>query len=67
MRRKDREMPREFALQIIDSSLWAVVSMAGADGEPYGVPLSLVRNGEVLYFHAAMEGKRPIYLQRMRG
>ena len=58
MRRKDREMPREFALQIIDSSLWAVVSMAGADGEPYGVPLSLVRDGEVLYFHAAMGGKK---------
>ena len=57
MRRKDREMPIEFAHEVIDKAEYGVVSMI--DGEkPYGVPLSIVRRGDVLYFDAAKEGRK---------
>ena len=57
MRRKDREMPLQFAHQVIDKATYGVVSMI--DGEmPYSVPLSIVRSGDVLYFHSAMQGRK---------
>lgn len=57
MRRKDREMSTEFGVEIIDKAEYAVVSMI--DGEQaYGLPLSVVRNGEHLYFHSAKEGRK---------
>lgn len=57
MRRKDREMDREFGIKIIDKAQYGVVSMV--DGEKaYGLPLSLVRNGDFLYFHSAKEGRK---------
>lgn len=61
MRRKDRERDREFALEVIDRCEYGVVAVQGE--EPYCLPLSLVRVGEELYFHCAMEGKK---LDRMR-
>lgn len=58
MRRKDREMSREFGLKVIDKSRYGVLSMTGEDNEPYGIPLSIVRDGSNLYFHSAMDGKK---------
>lgn len=58
MRRKDREMSQEFALTVIDKSVFGVLSLVDDGGEPYGIPLSLVRDGNTLYFHAAKEGRK---------
>ena len=58
MRRKDREMNREFGMKIIDKSRYGVISMVDEDNEPYGIPLSIVRDGDNLYFHSAMEGRK---------
>jgi len=58
MRRKDREMDREFGLGIIDKARYGVLSMLDEENGPYGVPLSLVREGGTLYFHSAKEGKK---------
>lgn len=58
MRRKDREMGREFALQIIDNSEYGVLSVIDADSAPYALPLSLVRKEDSLYFHSAQGGKK---------
>lgn len=57
MRRKDREMSREFALEIIDEAQFGVMSLA-KDNEPYGIPLSIVRDGDKLLFHTAREGHK---------
>ncbi len=57
MRRKDREMGREFGLSIIDKAPFGVLSMVDA-GKPYGIPLSIVRAGNSLYFHSAPEGRK---------
>lgn len=56
MRRSDREMPESFAYEIADKALWAMLSLVDAQGNPYGVPLSLVRDGKDFYFHCASEG-----------
>lgn len=57
MNRKDREMDKEFGLGIIDDSKFGVVSVIDGD-EPYGIPLSIARIGEMLYFHSAKDGKK---------
>lgn len=56
MRRRDREMPADFARQVLDHCLWATLSMQTLDSTPYAVPLSIVRDGDYLYFHAAKAG-----------
>lgn len=58
MRRTDREQGESFALGIIDSCQYGVAAMTGSDGVPYCIPLSLVRIGNSLYFHCALEGTK---------
>ena len=62
MRRKDRERDREFGLAVIDQCEYGTVAIQGE--EPYCLPLSLVRVGEELYFHCALEGKKIDLLQK---
>ena len=58
MRRKDREMPEEFAWEVADRCPWMVLSMTGPEGQPYCVPLSMAREGRSFYFHCAREGEK---------
>lgn len=58
MRRKDREMGIEFGLKVIDKAAYGILSMIDENDEPYGIPLSIVRDGDILYFHSAMDGKK---------
>ncbi len=58
MRRKDREMNREFGLKVIDKANHGILSMVDKEGDPYGIPLSIVRDENTLYFHSAMDGKK---------
>lgn len=62
MRRKDRAMDRAFALEIIEEAAYGVVSLA-KEGEPYGLPLSLVREGDRLLFHSALEGHKYDFIE----
>ena len=56
MRRKDRERDRDFGLAVVDECEYGTVAIQG--GEPYCLPLSLVRVEDDLYFHCALEGKK---------
>lgn len=56
MRRKDREMSSEAAWQAVDDAPWATVSMIDPEGYPYSAVVSHAREGEILYFHCAVEG-----------
>ena len=58
VRRKDREVDLDQAYEIIDKSDFGVMSMSGQKGIPYGVPLSFARKGRILYFHAALDGRK---------
>jgi hypothetical protein len=64
MRRKDREMNREFGIEIIDKSSYGIISVIDENNEPYGIPLSIVRNGNNLYFHSAKDGKKVKIFER---
>lgn len=56
MRRKDRQQDTTFALDVIDRSAYGVAAFASGSGTPYCVPLSMVRVGQDLFFHCAVEG-----------
>lgn len=58
MRRNDREMSAEWAVEVLDRAPYVTVSMTALDGSPYAVPLSLARVGEDYYFHCAHEGTK---------
>lgn len=63
MRRKDREMDKKFGFGIIDKSRYGIISMID-EGEPYGVPLSIIRDGNNLYFHSATDGRKVEILEK---
>jgi nitroimidazol reductase NimA-like FMN-containing flavoprotein (pyridoxamine 5'-phosphate oxidase superfamily) len=56
MRRKDRELTRDAALEILNKGKYGVMALAGEDGYPYGVPLHYVLIDGDVYFHSAAEG-----------
>jgi nitroimidazol reductase NimA-like FMN-containing flavoprotein (pyridoxamine 5'-phosphate oxidase superfamily) len=58
MRRKDREMPKEFAEQVADKCDYAVLATVNADGTPYCVPISIIRDNDVIYIHCAKDGQK---------
>ena len=58
MRRNDRERDQAFAYEVIDHCAYGVAALAGKDGTPYCIPLSLVRMEDTLYFHCALEGTK---------
>lgn len=58
MRRTDREMDRSFALQVVDNAPYGILSINDLDGCPYGIPLSIARKDNALYFHSAKSGKK---------
>lgn len=64
MRRKDRQVTTEEAWQIVDSCSYGVLTMTAEDGTPYGVPVNYGRDGETLYFHSALEGKKADSLRK---
>ena len=58
MRRKDREKDAQFAFAVFDACEWMVLSMTTPDGAPYCVPINGVRQGDAIYIHCALEGKK---------
>ena len=60
MRRKDREMPPEFALTVADKCEYAVISMTDISGEPYCVPVTIARDGNAVYFAKDTETKKAV-------
>jgi hypothetical protein len=64
MRRKDRELSRPEAEEVLSQGLYGVLSMPTGDDYAYGVPLSYVYRDDKIYLHCAPEGKK---LTLMRG
>ena len=58
MRRKDREQNREFALKVVDECEYVALATINEDGSPYCMPMTIVRENDSIYFHAAKEGKK---------
>ena len=58
MRRKDRALPDEESRALLARGEYGYMATVGADGLPYGVPLSYVTGDGVLYIHCAREGRK---------
>lgn len=58
MRRKDREMDKEFAYQIIDKSKFGTLATLNEDGTPYSLPISTARSDDKIYIHSAYQGRK---------
>lgn len=59
MRKASRQKDADWALEVFDRAPYVTVSMTRPDGTPYGLPLSLARDGRLtFYFHCAGEGEK---------
>ena len=62
MRKESRQMSAEWALEVFDKAPYITVSMADADVNPYGLPLSLVRTDEkTFWFTVRPKGRNWTY------
>ena len=64
MRRKERQITEEEAWAVVDKCEYAFLAMTAEDGTPYGLPVTIVREGRNVYFHSAMEGRKVECLRR---
>lgn len=59
IRRQDRLLPEDRAVELLRGSEYGILSMVSAEGEGYGVPLNYVWDGrESIYIHCAPEGRK---------
>lgn len=58
MRRKERQITEEEAWAVVDKCEYAFLAMTAEDGTPYGLPVTIVRKGQSIYFHSAMAGRK---------
>lgn len=56
MRRADRLLSREEALEILKRGEYGILSTVDSDGQPYGVPLSYAVKDNCIYFHGTNAG-----------
>jgi hypothetical protein len=64
IRRKDREMEKKEAKELLKRGEYGVLSTVGENEYAYGVPLSYAYVDEAIYFHCAQEGYK---LDNLRG
>ena len=64
MRRKERQITEEAAWAVVDKCEYAFLAMTAEDGTPYGLPVTIVRDGRNIYFHSALEGRKVECLRR---
>jgi len=56
MRRKDKQLSTEEAMDILQNGKYGLISTVGEDGYPYGVPLFYIIMDGKVYFHKSIEG-----------
>ena len=64
MRRKERQITEGEAWAVVDKCEYAFLAMTAEDGTPYGLPVTIVREGRNIYFHSALEGRKVECLRR---
>ena len=57
VRRQDRLLSEERALELLREGEYGVLSMASAEGG-YGVPINYAIEGDTIYLHCALEGRK---------
>jgi len=62
MRRKDREITGDEAIEILIKGEHGILSMCSPENEGYGIPLNYVLDNNQIYFHCAAAGSKLDYL-----
>ncbi len=63
LRRKDRQLNDNEAIDILQKGEYGVLSMCTTDNEGYGIPLNYALDNDKIYFHCAIEGSKLDYLR----
>lgn len=63
MRKKQRELSNEEAIEILNSADYGFISINGEE-YPYGVPINFVYLNDKIYFHGATEGHKLDMIKR---
>ena len=58
IRRADRALTDEQAIEILQKGEYGILSTVSPDGQPYGVPVGFIYANNALYFHCAVEGHK---------
>ncbi len=58
MRRKDKQVSTEQALEWLKNGSSGVLSLVDENGKPYCVPVSYVYHADAIWIHCAREGKK---------
>lgn len=58
MRRGAQQLSAEQSIEILNKCTSGILSLAGDNDYPYGVPLSYAFNDGTIYFHSAVEGHK---------
>jgi len=58
MRRKDRQISREEAVELLKYAEYGTLSTVNPDNTPYAVPMNYVIHNNTIYFHAAKTGQK---------
>jgi len=58
IRRKDKEIGKDEAINLLAKCEYGVLSTIGNDGQPYGVPLNYAYKDNCIYFHCALTGHK---------
>jgi len=58
MRRQDKELGSDEAINLLTDCEYGVLSTVGSDGQPYGVPLNYAYKDNCIYFHCALTGHK---------
>ena len=58
MRRQDRAISEQEALDILLTGEYGILSTVSPDGQPYGVPVNFCVIENAIYFHGALEGHK---------
>ena len=58
MRRGDRALTEEQAVQLLEEGQYGILSLTGETGYAYGVPLNYAYRDGHIYFHGAREGNK---------
>ncbi|MBL8028571.1 MAG: pyridoxamine 5'-phosphate oxidase family protein [Fibrobacteres bacterium] len=64
LRRSDRQITDNEAIDIINNGEYGILSLVASDNNGYGIPLSYAFSNNTLYFHCAGEGSKLDYIRR---
>ncbi|WP_206458155.1 pyridoxamine 5'-phosphate oxidase family protein [Anaerovorax sp. IOR16] len=58
MRRKEKQLPMEETIKMLEKMSHGTLALAGDDGYPYSLPISYAYKDNKIYFHGAMQGHK---------